>query len=361
METSYINKPYYFAPLVSKADRRNALNKKNLLTSKYRAGKLNITVECLTPLHVGSGQLIYNEQSESFYHALLRENGQITIPGSSFKGMLRSIFEAVTPSCVLLAPRALPSKVGALSACNSNSGQCPACSVFGRLSYKGKLIFSPFYTDASPVIYRLPPLEQPFKTYPGASRGKGERDPRTGNERLYYGNFRDIQGLDVAKMSKDDFFQYKGREPRSDGEFYGRKFYKHSEKWEMLSRTSRSESYECLPVESVLNGSIIYQGLTDDELGAVLFALGLGWTPPIYHKIGYAKPAYLGSIKLDVAPEALPRYDDTHMTRDDAVNMALMHYKKNESVIEHAVEAIAQESSGIGDSMWVKQDGKYGY
>ena len=359
METSYENKPYFFVPLADKADRRNALNKQNMLAGKNRAGKLNITIECMTPLHVGSGQLMYDVKSESFYHALLRENEQITIPGSSFKGMLRSIFEAVTPSCVLLAPRALPLKVGALSACNSNSGLCPACSLFGRLSYKGKLIFSPFYTDALPVIMKLPQLEQPFKTYPPTS-GR-ERDPRTGNERLYYGNFRDVRGLDVAMMSKADFFRNKKMEPNSGGIFYGRKLYKHSRNWETLSNHSDEQNFECIPVKSVLNGSIIYQGLSDDELGAILFSLGIGWAPPIYHKCGYAKPAYLGSVKLDVTPEALPRYDDIHMTRDDAVDIALRYYKKNEPLIKNAVNTIKQEWSEIGDSKWVEQDGKYGY
>ena len=360
METSYDNKPYYFVPLIAKADRRDAMSKQMLLTPNYRAGKLNISIECMTPLHIGSGQVIYEKSTESFCHALFRENDKITLPGSSFKGMLRSVFEAVTLSCVLLSPRALPSKVGLLSACNTNSGVCPACSVFGSLSNKGKLIFSPFCTtDAKSIKYKIPLLEQPFRAYP-IERNK-KFNLRTGNERLYYGEFRDIRGLDVARLSKTEFFHKKDREQRSGGNFYGRKFYKHSNNWEILSNYAGVESYECIPPRSILHGSIIYQGLTNEELGALLFSLGLGWSPPIYHKLGYAKSAFMGSVKLDVDVEALPRYDTTQMTKDDAVESAIRHYKKNEQSIKSAVHALQQEWANIGDSMWVKQDGKYGY
>ena len=361
METSYRDKPYYFVPLNEKADRRTSFNKQKMLAPNMLAGKLNITIECATPLHVGSGRLIFYESTETFTHSLLRENGRITVPGSSFKGMLRSMFEAVTTSCVLFAPRTLPTKVGMLGACNNSSGLCPACSVFGKLSYKGKLIFSSFYTEANSVLYRLPPLEQPFKTYPLPAI-PNKTDPRTGNERLYYGNFHDIRALDVAKMSKVEFLQKKRNEPRSGGQFYGRKFYKHSGTWEMLSKQAGEESYECIPSGSTLTGSIIYQGLYADELGAILFALGLGWTPPIYHKLGYAKPAYMGSVKLSVTPAELsPRYGGNHLTTAAATDMAMRHYKKNELLIKPAVDALKQESSEIGDSMWKKQDNKYGY
>ncbi|MCL2426604.1 MAG: RAMP superfamily CRISPR-associated protein [Oscillospiraceae bacterium] len=356
METSYSGKPYFFVPMVSRADRRRALNRQNLLAADTFVGKLNVKIECMTPLHFGSGQLMFDESAKRFAQALLREDGHISLSGSSFKGMLRAVFEAVSESCVLNAPRALPIKVEGLSPCTSNSGLCPACSVFGRLSHKGKLTLSSFYTDAKPTIMSLPRLEQPFRTYP-RPRG-GERNPFTGNERLYYGKFRDVRGIAVAKMSKVDFFEKKKQEPRSGGSFYGRKFYKHSNNWDELSRQSGKGLYECLQKGTVLTGKIAYQGLMKDELGALLFALGLGWDKPIFHKLGYAKPAYLGSVQLTVESELLPRYEDAPI---DAKKIAARYYDENKSSIEAAVCALAQEWSEIGDSKWVMQDGKYGY
>ena len=359
METSYENKPYFFVPLANSADRRQAFNRQNLLAAHTRAGKLHVTIECMTPLHIGAGQLTFDETTKRFSRALLRENGHIALPGSSFKGMLRAVFEAISASCVLNAPRSLPLKVGALGACSNNSGLCPACSVFGRFSYKGKLTISSFYTDAEPIVLKIPPLEQPFRTYPRPARG--EWDPRTGNERLYYGNFSDIHGMDVARMSKADFFTRKDREPRSGGNFYGRKFYKHSNGWKILSERPSKGSYECLPTGTKLNGQIVYQGLTEYEQGALLFALGLGWQQPILHKLGYAKPAFLGSVKLTVEPKPLPRYEDTPMTATDAQRIASQYYEQHQTMIGPAVHALRQAWSEMGDSMWTPQDNKYGY
>ena len=360
METSYANKPYFFAPLMGKVDRYKALNRQNLLASDTQIGKLRVNAQCLTPLHFGSGQLVFNETTRRFSHSLLRQDNRIALPGSSFKGMLRSVFEAVTESCVLNAPRTLPLKLGSLNTCGSNSDSvCPACSVFGRLSYRGKLTISAFYTDDQPINMHISTLEQPFRTYPRPS--KGDRDPRTGNERLYYGDFRDTHGLDIARLTKAEFFAKKEREPRSGGNFYGRKFYKHSNNWEALTKSPGKDIYECLPIGAVLSGYINYQGLSDEELGALLFSLGLGWGGPIFHKLGYAKPAYLGSVKLSVSPEYIPRYEETPMTGVDLEGFATRYYEDHKSSIKPAIDALNQAWSEIGDSIWMKQDGKYGY
>jgi hypothetical protein len=359
VETSYSNKPYFFVPLAERANRRKALNRQDMLAAGTRMGILAVSIECMTPLHFGSGQLSFEEAAKRFSHSLLRENNQIALPGSSFKGMLRSVFEAVSASCLLTSPRSLPMMTGALSACTGSSGLCPACSVFGRLSYKGKLTISSFYSDTEPVILRIPQLEQPFRTYPRPARG--ERDPRTGNERLYYGKFRDINGIKVAGISKSDFLALKKREPQSGGNFYGRKFYKHSGNWKTLAESSGRGNYECLPVGSVLNGKITYQGLAEDELGALLFALGLGWEQPIFHKLGYAKPAFFGSVTLKVEPKALPRYEDEPMTTAEAEKIAKRYYEKHKPSIAAAVHALEQEWKEIGDSKWMLNDGRYGY
>jgi hypothetical protein len=381
METSYSNKPYVFVPFTDSVAHCNAPYHRDILGANTYMGKLEITIECMTPLHFGSGQLEFDEPDETFAHSLLRENGKIALPGSSFKGMLRSVFEAISPSCVLNAPKALPGKVGeARQSCGAytNSGACcPACSVFGRLSYKGKLIITSFRTDYEPSLIAIPQLENPFKTYPNY----GTHKPRAGNERLYYGEFNDVHGLDVAKMSKSDFFDKKDSQANSGRNFYGRKFYKHSDQWETISKSSGKDSYECLPVGATLAGGIAYQGLAKDELGALLFALGLGWGQPIYHKVGYAKPAFFGSVKLTVKPHGngFDRYrsetvvprgaDETLATpkigmvtsEAEAEALAVQYYDKHKKSIESAVVALKEAWSCIGNSVWPVQDGKYGY
>jgi len=368
VETSYTGKPYFFVPMIGSVDRRRALNRQKLLSSNAFAGKFSIKIECMTPLHFGSGRLKFDEVEQSFKHSLLRENKKIALPGSSFKGMLRTVFESVTASCVLLSPKALPRKIGNLKRCecDNNLNLCPACSVFGCLSYKGKLIISSFYTTPNIKTgdLKIPPLNQPFKTYSEdynhKSKSKKDKDPKTGNERLYYGDFSDIHGLDVARMKKDDFFAKKEDEHGSGGNFYGRKFYKHSGKHDKLA--SGKDSYECLLKGAILEGEITYQGLNKEELGALLFALGLGWGKPIFHKLGYAKPAFLGSVKLTITPKPLSeRHAVKTMTLNEVNDLAEQYYSANESPIKEAVSAFEQQWLEIGRSNWLKEKGKYGY
>jgi len=361
METSYSGKPYFFVPMVGNVGRRRALSRREILSPNELVGKLSITIKCETPLHFGSGRLEFDEDEQSFKHSLLRENKKIALPGSSFKGMLRAVFESVTASCLLLSPKALPGKIGNLKRCkcDNNLSLCPACSVFGCLSYKGKLIISSFYaeSDIETIDLKIPSLNQPFRTYP-----EGRRDPQTGNERLYYGDFVDVHGLDVARMKKDDFFAKKNgkNEPPNGGNFYGRKFYKHSDKYNELA--SGKDSYKCLPKGAVLEGEITYQGLKKDELGPLLFALGLGWDEPIFHKLGYAKPAFLGSVKLAVTPKPLSeRYAAKTLTPDKANELAEQYYSANKSSIKEAVCAFEQQWLEIGSSTWSEEQGEYGY
>jgi hypothetical protein len=163
-------------------------------------------------------------------------------------------------------------------------------------------------------------------------------------------------------MSKNDFFVKQRQEKPSGGLFYGRKFYKHSLKWsELTASQNAGDLYECLPEKTTLVGEIIYQGLTDEELGALLFALGLGWKKPIYHKLGYAKPAFLGSVRLSVEPLPLPRYETPPQSIDDLESIATQYYDKYKDSISEAVAVLEKEWSEIGQSEWVKQDGKLGY
>ncbi len=362
METSYKYKPYSFIPFTTKKTLNDSVSHRDLLKVDTYMGKLDITIKCMTPLHFGSGQIRQNEDLNYFVHTLLRENGNIALPGSSFKGMLRSVFEAITRSCVLNYPLALKDKIGNRKKCTGNYGQCPACSVFGRLSNKGKLIISSFRTEAEPIEIAIPSLEQPFKTYPRPSKDNynlSMKNSSTGNERLYYGDFSDLHQLDVANMSKADFWAKKEKEKKSGGDFYGRKFYKHSGRWNELTKSEKNEKYECLPVGTLLYGTISYQGLSEDELGALLFALGLGWGVPIYHKLGYAKPAFLGSVELTVAQKTLSRYDNNMTTSIE--EMASCYYKKYKKDIASSVDALKEIWSEIGEAIWPMQNGKYGY
>jgi hypothetical protein len=250
-------KPYFYVSELNARRRELILDRRNI-ASGY-SGALHVTLTAMTPLIFGKGELKINEKGEVF-HLLSRENNVVTLPGSSFKGMLRSFFECVTYSCTVW-DKDKDKK------CSSHE-MCPACTLFGRIGWKGKLRFTSFRVEGNPEI-----------------------------------DVKYLPDMFAPRKAKDD----------------ERKLYKHSKQLEMVKKDEKDENfngnaYECLPIGAKLSGEIIFEGLTCNtqsesggyaELPALLFALGKGWEKPIYHKLGYGKPAYFGSVQIDVKPSAI--------------------------------------------------------
>jgi CRISPR/Cas system CSM-associated protein Csm3 (group 7 of RAMP superfamily) len=306
------NKPYFYVDPVEKSRFPPREGDHN--------GQLRVTINILTPTHFGAGLLEFNEEGGTFIHKLNQENGKISLPGSSFKGMLRSVFEAVSESCMVTDED---------GRCSDNKNICSACKMFGRLGKKGQLGFSSFalIEGSKPEIKYLPTLHH-----------------NDGGSQL------------------DD----------SDDKPQQRKFYKHSSAHKRISEASRSNKdsarYECLPVGAKLQGIVSYHSLSDDQLGGLLFALGLGWKDEngnevtINHKLGYGKPAYFGSVHIEVSSErreaAIVKRD--YFSGDKLKGMANDYYEKHESTIGVAVAELREEWAfkgieGLGDHC--KEDG----
>jgi len=371
-QTFYRDKPYVFIPFQDNATR----HKPDASNSYYKAilgecGTLEVTLKAITPLHFGQGSLsIDKKQKIGLVHAIARQNGEVALPGSSFKGMLRSFFEAVSNSCILSQPDMGFSKYHYSSSsrkkCNYGNGYCPACSVFGSLGKKGKLKFTSFLVNGNATIdnYQIPQLESPFRDYPSKESGSEHWvEKKYGNERLYYGDFEDLHGTDIGNLTKSDFFLKKDNKIREKGQdvsFYGRKFYKHSQT-PILGKDDAGNTFECLQPGTELKGYIHYEGLSKEELSQLAFSLGLGWKEQIYYKIGYAKPAYYGSISLHVGVVSpKPRYEDigSHCDINELINLAKDYRKSADDSVIKAILAFEKIwTSTDGPSQW-KQSGQ---
>jgi len=361
-QTFYSEKPYFFVPLVKRIHRTKRDDRRKALGGA--SGILSVTLTAMTPLHFGQGDL-RSFDGKHLCHALTRESKTIALPGASFKGMLRSVFEATTNSCISRYPRDMRHLLP-----NQNNLQCerqrpleqicPACSVFGCLGIKGKIQFSSFQAEGQPVIEypSLPALQSPFRDYPNRDR-RG-----SGNERLYYGWFKDVQGPeDVGNITKDEFFRKLDNKIQDYGQFYGRKFYKHSQE-QVEGNDVLQNTYECLSADSKLLGEIVYEGLHESELQALLFALGLGWETPIFHKLGYAKPAYFGSVKIDVhRKDSSPRsYSFGNEQQIDLGTLAKNHRSSADDDVKKAIKEIQRQWSSLdGGSPWKSVDGRKTY
>ncbi|OUM85999.1 MAG: hypothetical protein BAA01_01145 [Bacillus thermozeamaize] len=261
-------KPYAFVQLSRKVEYA-PLRPRNVLDPKLHHGKWLIRGCTLTPLIVRSGKILLHE-NRLVYGPIL-QNGHPVIPGSSLKGVVRSIYEAISHSCIQQPQgkkkdltRYLPPEKQ--SPCMTQDRICPACQVFGFVGRgkenvaKSLVSFTDFLlqgqakdwlnTELIPQLYQ-PRLEEAIRLY----------------------------------LDDEDVLQ--------------RKFYYHG-----TPETGQGSPTLVLKPGAVVEGEIHYQQMTDEELGRLAFSFGFG-DPAFALKVGYAKPAYLGSIQFELV-DVLP-------------------------------------------------------
>lgn len=250
-------KPFDYVPFADRVEKAPPAGHHHYdpeLLTGYLAGEIVV----LTPLHVASGGIELTERAAPQFarqspliKAFVRSGGVRVIPGSTLKGAVRSVVEAITPSTVgkvdrrTGVPQALEEPRGIKKdRPPENNPLSPADRMFGVMDYLGPVQFS----DASQIGDAVVLVEQP------------------------------------------SLFA-----PRTRGPVKGRKFYKHG-------RPARGN----VPVEAVPpeGGRFVWRcdfsNLSAAELGVLLIALGQG-DPPLHLKLGGGKPACYGSVRVQLA------------------------------------------------------------
>ncbi len=105
--------PYRMIPVRKNIDRKPPFTDEKF---KGKSGIISCSLENLTPLFIGGNK-------ENF----LKRNGKCVIPGSSLKGMFRSMAEIVGGGCMVTNPK------GDYAACNKAHSLCIACRIFGMM------------------------------------------------------------------------------------------------------------------------------------------------------------------------------------------------------------------------------------
>lgn len=272
-------KPFNFVPFAGKTERRSVPGH-DYVASDHYSGQLVYQLEALTPIFVGDGSYALGKDvgfpAEKVIRPFYRVKQVPTIPGSSLKGVARSITEAISPSCITatrVAPGRLPEGVELAQSYRSGckpTHSCPACSIFGRMNQLGKARFG----DAKLVggrklqTFRLAPLYAPqaFKSPPG-----------------YLGKKKKFKGL---------------------------KFYHHSQP----SESERQPPVEVIPKGRKVQGQVDFENLTAAEMGLLFFALGMDGS--IALKLGGGKPLGLGSLRIFTA--SLTLFGPDHYLRPEA-------------------------------------------
>ena len=250
-------KPFDYVPFASRVER-GSLTGHHRYDPNLLTGTLHGEIVVLTPLHIASGGIELTERVAPQFvrhtpliKAFVRSGGVRVVPGSTLKGAVRSVVEAITPSTVgivdrrtgvpqaLEGPRGIDKKKPP-----TNNRLSPADRMFGVMDYLGPVQFS----DAPQI------------------------------------------GEAVALVEQPSLFA-----PRAQGPVKGRKFYKHGR-----PATGNVPTESVPPTDGRFSWRCDFSNLSAAELGVLLIALGQG-EPPLHLKIGGGKPACYGSVRMQLA------------------------------------------------------------
>lgn len=226
-------------------------------------GKINLNLEVKNPVFIASGVVGMGRDISPKYNSIpliklaVKEGESLLIPGSSLKGVVRSVYEAITASCVckINFKNKLPDNQ--YKECQDKEKLCPACRLFGAMNWQAIVRFP----DAIPSkvttsIGFLPSLYSP-------------------------------------KDKNKDYYN------QSSEQVKGRKFYYHA------AKPANPDGGEGIPIEQVDKGSIFtidlkFSNLTQPELGTLLIALGVVEKHQFPFNIGSGKPVGMGTIQAGV-------------------------------------------------------------
>src|SRR5919205_626482 len=265
--------PYDFVPLADEV-RREAPAMHHRF--QQHVGTLRCRLTALTPVFIPATQAAGN--TERFI--VCQYTGLPVIPGSSLKGVIRCVAEAISPSCIGLSGE-LFDHCGTLegdyrgtistdfATCKSATKLCPSCRLFGMVSsqshFLGKIAIGEARSQKGKFKVAQKMILKPLM------------NPRPHHTAFYLPNHR------VA----------------------GRKFYFHhlSPKTTIQPTEYTKTVYPLAGLDAAgqpqttFEFDVGFSNLTDDEYSILLFALFL--TDEMRHKVGSGKPLGLGSVRIE--------------------------------------------------------------
>lgn len=230
-----------------------------------RSGLISCRLEVKTPIFTPA--FAFRSEGAPADLRFFRINNQPALPGSSLKGTLRSLAEAICNGCSPFSHhenRVHPP-------CRSADRLCPACRLFGYL--KGKDVHAGHLCASDALA----------------------------DEGYQFGPRVTLKELSSPKPKRHRTFYEDAAHER------GRKFYYHQQHLieaaglpdEKLEKqpTHRNARIEPL-VRGVFHFTLRYWNVGETELGLLLHALEL--PPNLYHKFGMGKPLGLGTVRIEI-------------------------------------------------------------
>ncbi len=250
-------------------------------------GTIYLTLKVQTSLHISTGAVVLGSDIGSKISLLKTMiqgvDAKLSIQGSSLKGCIRSVYEAISRSCICKTKanfRDLPE--GYSRECKVDIKQntnkiCDACRIFGALNFQGLIEFNDANCERigfSTVF--MPPLYAP-------------------------------------RPNCDAYYKY--------GKLAGRKFYYNMSK--AIEKGERDGiSVQQAGKEYTFKTQITFKNLLSEELGTLLIILGQDKKYPMALKVGGGKPIGMGTMTVNVdrinQPQNLKqRYSSYQVSEDD--------------------------------------------
>ncbi len=245
-----VPKPYDIVPLAPVRRFEMPGQDRVVYDEKHFSGRLTFEIRTLSPVFVSNGRFALSEDlglpPGLAVRGCYRIGGQPAIPASSLKGVVRSVAEAVSPSCVTTTRAHLSKDAADTNRCQIGPGKraCPACALFG-----------------------------------------------SGGEHAHIGLVRFEDAILVGNRTETKYLPPLFRPRREPS---GRKFYFHGQTASVDE--GQGDLCQVIPEGSSLRSSVSFVNLDEALVGLFLFALGLDGTFKL--KLGGGKPACLGSIEL---------------------------------------------------------------
>ena len=286
-------KPFAFMPLPNRVNRQRPTGH-DLYNAECTTGQIQGTIEALSPIHIGSGIIDLGQDVELIKTAV-RTSENVVIPGSSLKGAIRSVVEAISESCVCKVSgrirRAVPRD---FAECRQKERLCVACRMFGAMGFQGNV-----------AVQDAPQIEGEIVT---------KLVPELYAPRRYQHGMRDIPG---------------------------RKFYMHGQV------ASGETPVEACEVGSKFRFVVQIDNLRQAEWGLLFTALGHHPNHPFKIKIGGAKPVCFGSIdfqleRIQVEAQTRDQYLDWDVKPESAKTGEPLETWKRECITQATDSLIKQ-------------------
>ena len=149
-------KPFDFVPLPQGVNRESPIGHDSYRqTNTYTTGKVIGRIKALSPIYIGSG-VIDIDQNEELIKTAVRTDRNALIPGSSLKGAIRSVVEAISESCICNTRS---------SECRPGGKLCVSCRMFGAMGFQSNIAIQDAPLIKGQIVTKyVPELYKPRST-----------------------------------------------------------------------------------------------------------------------------------------------------------------------------------------------------